>query len=138
MIYFFGVEDGKKVVGSILLVINDVFIGFLDFGVKNRMVFVGNLRNVNVEIVKFLNLDVVFIVYWGSEKINEEIESFGILVIVLNFEMVDGYFKGFLIVGKVFGKEEKVEKVILYYCFVVDFVINRILKFKERFRVFFV
>lgn len=138
MIYFLGVEDGKKVVGSTPLAINDAFIGLLDPGVKNRMVFVGNPRNANVETVKSLNPDVVFTAYWGSEKINEEIESLGIPVIALNLETVDGYLKGLLTVGKVLGKEEKAEKAISYYRSAVDFVTNRTSKLKERPRVLLV
>ncbi len=131
MIYFLGVEDGKKVVGGTPLAINDAFIQILDPNVKSRMVFVGSPKDANVETVKSLNPDVVFTAYWGSEKINEAIESLGIPVIALNLETVNGYLNGLLTIGKILGKKERAERAISYYRSVVDFITNRTSKLKE-------
>ncbi|AIU70673.1 iron-siderophore ABC transporter substrate-binding protein [Thermococcus eurythermalis] len=135
MVYFLGVEDGKKIVGSTPLAINDQFIALIDPDVKSRMVFVGSPKSANIETVKGLNPDVVLTAYWGDENINKALEGLGIPVIALNLETMDSYLKSLEIVGDVLGKEEKAKEAVSYYREAVAFVTNRTSKASGRPRV---
>ncbi|CAI1493455.1 ABC-type Fe3+-hydroxamate transport system, periplasmic component [Thermococcus nautili] len=125
MVYFLSVEDGKKIVGSTPLAINDAFIALLDPDVKKRMKFTGSPKNANIETVKSLNPDVVLTAYWGDERVNRAIEELGIPVVVLNLEGVDDYIHSLEIIGRILGKEEKAREAAEYYTNAVSFITNR-------------
>lgn len=131
VIYLFGVTQGKKVVGSTPLALHDGFIHLIDPGSGKRMVFVGSPRKANVETIEKLNPGVVFTAYWGDPRLNEQIESLGIPVVVLNLESVKNFTKGVEIIGKILGEEKKASEIVSFYEGAVSFVTNRTSKLPD-------
>jgi len=131
VIYLFGITQGKKVVGSTPLALHDEFIQLIDPGAGKRMVFVGGPRKANVETIEKLHPDVVFTAYWGDSRLNQQIESIGIPVVVLNLESVKNFTRGIEIIGKVLGEEDRAKKITSFYGQAVSFVTNRTSKLPD-------
>jgi len=84
----------------------------------------GMASSVNIEMLLALKPDVV-ITWDGYPDVIEKIESVGIPVVAIHPRNLTGIKETFLLLGTIFGREEKAKELVSLIDYVVDFVRNR-------------
>ncbi len=124
----------------------DKFIGSYFFGWKFYTLVDNNLnsklkygKRVPVETIIALKPDVYITRFSAVDtKERKQIAEMGIPVVGLNFESVENILSSIEILGKIFGKEEKVKEIRDYYVQIYEDVLNKTKLLKNKPKVLIV
>ena len=127
----------EKIVGLDTSSAGSPIVQAVDPYIENKTVM--EPLNLNAEEVLALNPDVVIFKSYMRSKGGKQIEESGVPVIYLDMETPETFFSGFMILGKVFGEEDRARELVDYMKSVLDVVDDRVSKVpeSERPRVLF-